>query len=867
MRRCRRQRRRGRRRRRQLAMNPWKRRRTASNAPSSMKRIRQRRSSAFGNRRERCARSAGGRAHRPRPAARTTEAGDRPGVFTPPVAQLLKRSFSCLTCSASRQRLQVRRAVELQQHFRARAAIRAARSRPARSAQRTRPRRRRPRVPPAQHRGARSSSVSDAAGRAGQRRPAGERRLLATPCRLQWPRTARDWSSSSHRRSFAASVCHTAASRDRLRVESIVSTAAFAFRKRASMSDDGRPRGRCAASTAPAHRAARGEPRHRPCRSHAASCSSAHDILLRRSCHGGVRRFLRLARRSSSSLRFAWRAVKTASHAARKSPTARARRAARAARALASACHLAWIAFTCAGVSRSIACAASAVGLRDQRFASRLRAGRARRTSASRSGRSAAFNRASSFFHAPGSTLPRSPSRQRLVGLAQPALDRAAVARLGEQRRNMRRGRGDEFVALPARLLALRGHFGEVTRRRRIRPLARAVEAFPDAPSARPHAARRALSIRCAASALRRRAGPAPCRARASASARSQSCCRAWRWPNDSQRSSSVSCCTRRPNRWTVGFGSTPAAALAVRISSRGRARRLQLSGGERLLRGVQQARAHACRASARHLLRRLNLRQPALLDHDQRGLEALRERGCARSSRSSALQRSGRFAWSIDVPAASCLGFDDERFGAGQRVRFALPAGDAPLRVSSSIETRPRRAWLCAMSRNAASSSALQRRTLRASVGGCSASSHSRKPALELRARAAARRCSRSNRACTTLRAASQRARRASSPARSSACQRWSMSTIALTIGPGFAASASSCVEQRVGRLLRLSRVRRWRRDAAGRAARRRDPCSSRRRRSCAALRACALARPLPGAFRRARPSAQARPATPRRG
>ena len=75
---------------------------------------------------------------------------------------------------------------------------------------------------------------------------------------------------------------------------------------------------------------------------------------------------------------------------------------------------------------------------------------------------------------------------------------------------------------------------------------------------------------------------------------------------------------------------------------------------------------------------------------------------------------------------------------------------------------------------------------------GGCSAVSHSRNRRSNC-ARPRCSSCSRSNRACTASRAAVQRARRASSAPAASACQRRSMSTIALTIGPGFSASASS--------------------------------------------------------------------------
>ena len=158
----------------------------------------------------------------------------------------------------------------------------------------------------------------------------------------------------------------------------------------------------------------------------------------------------------------------------------------------------------------------------------------------------------------------------------------------------------------------------------------------------------------------------------ASASARSQSCRRACRWPNDSQRSSSVSCCTRRQRRCTVGFGSTPAAALAVLISSAA-ARAACNWPAASACSAVCSSPCTCWRAARRLLLRRVDLREPALLDHDQRGLEALRQRGAAHASierRPARRQirvvdrRSGR----------ELFRFDHQRFGPGLRRAFALP-------------------------------------------------------------------------------------------------------------------------------------------------------------------------------------------------
>ena len=67
----------------------------------------------------------------------------------------------------------------------------------------------------------------------------------------------------------------------------------------------------------------------------------------------------------------------------------------------------------------------------------------------------------------------------RVIGVAQPALDRAPVARLNEQARRVRGCRGDEFVAPLTRLLSLRRQLREMFGGRCIGFFARAVEAFP----------------------------------------------------------------------------------------------------------------------------------------------------------------------------------------------------------------------------------------------------------------------------------------------------------------------------------------------------------------------------------------------------
>src|SRR5690606_17188544 len=66
-----------------------------------------------------------------------------------------------------------------------------------------------------------------------------------------------------------------------------------------------------------------------------------------------------------------------------------------------------------------------------------------------------------------------------LLDIAQRALDGPQVARLLLQQRHPIGGRSDEFLALAPRFLAPRGLLGEVARRRRVGPLAGAIEALP----------------------------------------------------------------------------------------------------------------------------------------------------------------------------------------------------------------------------------------------------------------------------------------------------------------------------------------------------------------------------------------------------
>ena len=115
----------------------------------------------------------------------------------------------------------------------------------------------------------------------------------------------------------------------------------------------------------------------------------------------------------------------------------------------------------------------------------------------------------------------------------------------------------------------------------------------------------------------------------------------------DSQRSSSVSGCTTRPDAVVVAWAARPRRSCACGFRRRRRGR-LQLSGSERLLGGVPAVQAlQPC--GARFLLHRPDLLKPALLDHRQRGFEAPRQRrGSDRPI--ERCQRSGSVALSIEV-------------------------------------------------------------------------------------------------------------------------------------------------------------------------------------------------------------------------
>ncbi len=242
--------------------------------------------------------------------------------------------------------------------------------------------------------------------------------------------------------------------------------------------------------------------------------------------------------------------------------------------------------------------------------------------------------------------------------------------------------------------------------------------------------------------------------------------------------------------RCIVGLGSVPALAFLRPDLVGGRAGGLQLARGERLLGGVQQA-VHLLPRGVRLLLRGANLRQPALLDHDQRGLEAPRQGGRANGAieRLPALRQLGV----VDRRAGGeLLGLDDERFGVGPGGQLLRPLLDAPLGL-----VQPRAHGVVrGFARLLAQRGELGRQRgerlrrcgrfrQRRQFGAACARSAPATAAPRARDRSAP---------AGPARAASQRATRAVSSPMSSACQRRLSSITAVRIGPGLVASASSC-------------------------------------------------------------------------
>ena len=276
----------------------------------------------------------------------------------------------------------------------------------------------------------------------------------------------------------------------------------------------------------------------------------------------------------------------------------------------------------------------------------------------------------------------------RAVRLAQPPLDGAPVARLGQQRLRVRRRGGDELVAALARVLLLSGHFREVPGGRRIRGLARAVESLPQRPG---HAG--VLPVeRLPRLAQLPDLGGDPLRV--------ERRCRRGLGAL-AQLHARVPLAERLPALELRELRDDPAQPLRRRLRQRagvglagpdllgGMAGCLQLPGGERLLGGVQQ-RVDALPCAARLLLRGVHLRQPALLDRDQRRLEALRE--VRRAQRPvQRLPAFGQLGVVDGRAAGELLGFGDQRGGRGLRFQVERPLRDPLLGLVEQRECRVR--------------------------------------------------------------------------------------------------------------------------------------------------------------------------------
>src|SRR5205823_11236239 len=152
------------------------------------------------------------------------------------------------------------------------------------------------------------------------------------------------------------------------------------------------------------------------------------------------------------------------------------------------------------------------------------------------------------------------------------------------------------------------------------------------------------------------------------------------------------------------------------------------------------------------------NLREPALLDYDQGGFETPRQLGCSNAS----IQRLPTLRQLRVINGCACsklLGFDDEHFGAA-RAWSSCAHRSMCCSASSSLDSIEVSMYFCPSSHSAATS--LRRTSNSPDVAGGSAlPSHSLSLCSNcLRARCSA--CSRSKRAWSVWRAASQRARRA---------------------------------------------------------------------------------------------------------
>ena len=189
----------------------------------------------------------------------------------------------------------------------------------------------------------------------------------------------------------------------------------------------------------------------------------------------------------------------------------------------------------------------------------------------------------------------------------------------------------------------------------------------------------------------------------------------------------------------------------------RGGAGSLQLAGVDRLLGGVQQI-VNLLPHRIRFVFRRVNLCQPTLLDHDQRGFEAPRQRAA--------------FEWPdstpANVPADSHRRWTCRRQAARLRrqaprrwARASSSCVHSSIRccASFSFACAARSSYLAASSRSAPSS--VRRPASISGVEGGSCTPIHSLSRRSNRARVRCSSCSRSKRACNAWRAASERATR----------------------------------------------------------------------------------------------------------
>ncbi len=247
------------------------------------------------------------------------------------------------------------------------------------------------------------------------------------------------------------------------------------------------------------------------------------------------------------------------------------------------------------------------------------------------------------------------------------------------------------------------------------------------------------------------------------------------------------------------------------------------------------QQTVHVLPRRVRLLLRRLDLREPALLDHDQRGLETLRQR----RTPDRAVQRLpaiGQIRVVDGRAGGELLGFDDQRLGALERMVLTLPGREALLGLGQRPRA-PRRRCAPVPPRAARPAPRAARQARPSRPGGCSAVHPFAQPALELRA------CP-----LLVLLAVEARLQRLPGrvPARSTHGVAAHVERLPAPIDfhrcgedrAGLWPSAPAAARERHRPRTPAPRARRWHRRAAGRAGPRHGPCSSPRGELAQALR-----------------------------